>query len=292
MRFCATVLILFVALLTVESQTKRALLVGIGEYPSETGWSAIHGDNDVPLISDVLIKRGFAPENIDKLTNNQATKKKIMESLKKLKTRANPNDIIYIHFSTHGQQVTDIDGDEEDGFDEAIIPFDASKAFNKGSYEGENHLVDDELNSVLSEIRAKIGKSGTLLVVVDACHSGDSTRGETDVNDSIVIRGTNEVFNIGAKRDFKVKSVVKKIDWVEISATQSYQNNYEFKINGMYYGSLSYAIKLTLPELTYGSDFTTLFKLIQQKREEMNVSRYPQRPMMLGNSFYLNQKVF
>jgi hypothetical protein len=35
-----------------------------------------------------------------------------------------------------------------------------------------------------------------------------------------------------------------------------------------------------------------LFELIQKKRKEMDVVRYPQRPMIEGEIYYLNQKVF
>ena len=291
MKFCVAVLFLFVSILTVESQTKRALIIGVGTYPDESGWTTIHGDNDVPLIVSALTAKGFEPDKVATLINQQATKKNILNSLKKLTAEANLNDIIYIHFSTHGQQVTDLDGDEEDGLDEAIIPFDARKAFVKGIYEGKNHLIDDELYKLLSALRVKIGKAGTLVVVIDACHSGDSTRGRTDLNDSIVVRGTDEVFNMESKKN-QTRQSVKKIDWVEISATQPYQSNYEFRLNGMYYGSLSYAIKMILPELTDKDDFVSMFKLIQKKREEMNVSRFPQRPMIEGESIYLKQKVF
>jgi hypothetical protein len=275
----------------IDAQTKRALIIGIGAYPPESGWSIIHGDNDVPLIADALSRRGFNQDHIVKLVNNQATKKNILEQFNLLTHKAQNNDIIYIHFSTHGQQVVDTDGDEEDGLDEAIIPYDARKTFVKGVYEGKNHLIDDELNILLSAVRKKIGKSGTLVVVIDACHSGDATRGNSSEYDTISVRGTSEVFQIGLKAKFNPK-LVKTVDWVVISATQSYQNNYEYKVNGTYYGSLSYAIHLALPELTNKDDFNGMFKAIQKSREDMNVSRYPQRPMIDGDRFYLNQKVF
>jgi len=291
MRLLITVLILLYSFLPVESQTKRALIIGIGAYPIESGWCTIHGDNDVPLITDALIQKGFNSDKIVSLINEQATKRNIIKKFNQLIEQSHLNDVIYIHFSTHGQQVTDIDGDEEDGLDEAIIPFDAFKTFVKGVYEGKNHLIDDELYKLLSALRKKIGKFGSLVVVIDACHSGDATRGNSIENDSIVVRGTTEVFQAGPKRDYLAKPL-KSIDWVEISATQSYQNNYEYKVNGSYCGSLSYAIKLTLPFLTGNEDFSDMFKIIQKKREEMNVSRYPQRPMIEGESIYLNQKVF
>lgn len=53
-------------------------------------------------------------------------------------------DIIYIHFSCHGQPVEDIDGDEDDDWDEAIVACDAKKEYLKGVYTGESHIIDDE----------------------------------------------------------------------------------------------------------------------------------------------------
>lgn len=147
----------------IEAQTKRALIIGIGAYPPESGWSTIHGDNDVPIIADALSRRGFSQDHIVKLVNDQATKKNILKQFNLLTHKAQINDIIYIHFSTHGQQVLDIDGDEQDSLDEAIIPYDARKTCVKRVYEGKNHLIDDELNQLLSALRKKIGKLLSLI---------------------------------------------------------------------------------------------------------------------------------
>lgn len=289
MRFLFTFLFSLFCFFPVNSQTKRALIVGIGAYPAESGWNLIHGDNDVPLMTESLIQKGFDPDKIVKLVNEKASKKNILKKFNQLIDQAQINDIIYVHFSTHGQQVIDLDGDEEDGLDEAIIPFDAHKTFLKGIYEGKNHLTDDELNKILSTLRKKIGKTGSLVVVIDACHSGDATRGNVNDSDSIFIRGTSEVFQAGTQKGY-TGNVLKPVDWVVISAAQSYQNNYEYRNNGSFYGSLSYAIKLTLPDITDKENFSDMFKIIQKRREEMNVARYPQRPMIEGE--YLNQKVF
>lgn len=291
MKYYLTILFFVITILSVEAQIKRALIIGIGNYPIESGWCKIHGDNDVPLINDILTSKGFSTNNIKCLTNENATRKNIVKSFNQLIKQSQSNDILYIHFSTHGQQIVDTDGDEADGLDEAIIPFDAQKTFVKGAYEGKNHLIDDELNLYLTSLRKKIGKAGSLLVVIDACHSGDATRGNDDGEDSVIVRGTADIFQAVPKRSY-VPQPPKSQDWVVISACQSYQNNYEYKVNGTFYGSLSYAIKLTLPDLTNGDDFANMFKMLQKRREEMNVARYPQRPMIEGDSFYLNQKVF
>jgi len=291
MKYLLALLFLIFGLNSVEAQTKRALIVGIGAYPSESGWCKIHGDNDVPLISTALIHKGFITNNIRCLTNENATKKNIIKSLNQLIKQAKINDFLYIHVSTHGQQIVDVDGDEADGLDESIIPFDAYKTFVKGQYEGKNHLIDDELNRYLTSLREKIGKSGSLLVVIDACHSGDATRGTGSEMDTVVVRGTADVFQAGMKKNF-VPRPEKPLDWVVISASQSYQNNWEFLHNGEYFGSLSYAINLTLNDLSGKENFLDLFNDIKKKREEMNVARYPQKPMIEGGNYYQNQKAF
>jgi hypothetical protein len=47
---------------------------------------------------------------------------------------AQPNDSLFFHYSGHGGQTKDMDGDEEDGFDEVVYPVD---------FETAGHIVDD-----------------------------------------------------------------------------------------------------------------------------------------------------
>ena len=291
MKIFLSLFLLCFSFLFVSAQTKRAIVIGIGAYPAESGWCKIHGANDVPLIASMLGSKGFVAKNIQCLINDNATKKGIISSFNLLIRQAQPKDVIYIHFSTHGQQVTDLDGDEDDGLDEAIIPFDARKDYVKGVYEGKNHLIDDELNIYLEKIRKQIGKDGSLLVVIDACHSGDATRGDRSDDDSLVIRGTNDIFKLEGSKSTH-SQMRRELEWVVFSASQSYQNNYEYKLNGEYFGSLSYAIKLAFNELSEKSSFSDFFSLIQSKRTNMNVARYPQRPMIDGTDFYQKQIAF
>ena len=105
-------------------------------------------------------------------------------------------DLVYIHFSCHGQPVEDLNGDEPEGWDEALVPIDAKKVYQKGVYEGKNHIIDDELNEYLREIRTKVGKNGFVYVVVDACHAGSSYRGDEEER---ITRGTNRGFTASNK---------------------------------------------------------------------------------------------
>ena len=220
----------------VRGQNRHALVIGLGEYMDKT-WGNIHGDRDVPIVKQMLAACGY--KDIETLINRSATKKNIKREFNALVCRCKKGDVVYIHFSGHGQQVTDVDGDEDDGFDEAWIPYDAYFAYSK-SYKGEKHLVDDELNGMLSLIKKKIGDTGQLLVVVDACHSGDSSRGEEE--DSVCVRGTDKDFVI----PLKVKPIKKpkaKEDWIMISACRDYQINCELRTQkGEYYGMLTYAL--------------------------------------------------
>lgn len=102
--------------LYLQAQNKRALVIGLGEY-EDTSWSAVHGDKDVPIIVEML--KYYKYNDVKTLVNKQATKKQIVSEFQKLAKRCLAGDIVYIHFSGHGQRMTDIDGDEEDGLDEA-----------------------------------------------------------------------------------------------------------------------------------------------------------------------------
>ena len=166
----------------MQAQSKRALLIGISnyskyDYPPDHEWDNIHGANDVRLLVPTLTKQGFT---IDTLTNAEATAVNIRKRLENLEKTAEPGDMVYIHLSGHGQPVEDADKDEKDGWDEAFIPVDAQKRYVKGKYEGENHILDDELNVIFSKIRKKIGPKGFVYVIVDACHAGTSSRGTDD----------------------------------------------------------------------------------------------------------------
>ena len=50
--------------------------------------------------------------------------------------------------------MTDIDGDEEDGLDEAWIPYDGYLQYSNKD-RGENHLVDDEIGLLLTKVYKK-----------------------------------------------------------------------------------------------------------------------------------------
>ena len=252
MRIYAAILLLLLAILPVRSATKRALLVGISEYPeyktADASWQPIHGANDVELISETLKGQGFKITNV---LNSNATASNIRKAMKNLQTETRAGDIVYLHFSGHGQPFEDLDGDEDDGWDESIIPYDAQKVYVKGQYEGANHITDDELHSYFQRLMSKVGPSGLVCVVIDACHAGNTYMGDEEDEEETFLRGTKKGFSphakdyhprINAKGRFQIVKKADQGDVIVLEACRSYQSNYEIKQNGKFYGPLSYYV--------------------------------------------------
>ncbi len=177
--FCS---FLFFTLLTspdiFAQPTNHAALIGVGAYPASTGWAALSSANDMELLSLTLQDVGFQAENIQIIQDEQATKKGITDFLlKEVAPQLHKGDFLLLHFSGHGQQAADDNGDEEDELDECWVPFDSPKQFQAGVYEGENLLRDDEIGRILDDLLARVGDGGHIFLSVDACHSGTSTRG-------------------------------------------------------------------------------------------------------------------
>lgn len=150
---CLTIVFLLSSFAQLYPQTKRAIVIGIGQQ-EDCSWQKINGDKDVPYVVEMLNRAGYSNSNILTLINNKATKENIVDAFNMLIRRCHTNDIVYIHFSGHGQRVTDLDGDENDGWDESWIPYDAYKNYNPKD-NGDKHLIDDEVYLFLNKLKTK-----------------------------------------------------------------------------------------------------------------------------------------
>ena len=279
--------------LSVTAQTKRALVIGLGEQ-QDKAWNKINGDKDVPFVQAMLKNAGF--KSVTTLVNRQATKVGIVGAFKRMAASCKQGDVVYIHYSGHGQQMTDVHNDERDGLDECWIPYDAYRKAS-ATYHGEKHLTDDELNVYLNAIRHKIGEKGKLLVVIDACHSGDGTRGDDDevvrgVEDTLIVdslnaRGLYEVFEMirsllmgdNGKQKFindKAKPLPER--WITISACKSNQVNFEMKKPTV--GKLTYALWTELKKNNKVSNGEFMKRI--RKFVNRNTYSRPQQPEMTG----------
>lgn len=263
--------IFILSALATTAQTRRALVIGLGEQ-LDPSWQKINGDRDVPLVVDMLKANGF--KDITTLVNSKATKKSIVRSLCSLSSRCRPGDIVYIHFSGHGQKMTDLDGDElDDNWDESWIPYDAFRTYCL-SDRGEKHLSDDELHDMLTAMSGKVGDTGSIVVSVDACHSGDATRGPAE--SLPVIRGVQDRFVIpDAPRPTQCVTR-QEPRWVTLSACRDYQLNAE---NPAGYGSLTFALHELWPSLGSDADNATVALHVKRHMKRHGIGlQMPQTP--------------
>lgn len=265
------------------SAEKYGLIIAIGDYPTKTGWSTISSENDVSLIKQALLNHGFIEKNISLLVNDEATKAGIIKAIEDLKAKIKAGDIVVIHYSGHGQQIFDDNGDEIDGKDEALVPYDAWVRYTF-NYKGENHLRDDELGNIIANFRNTLGNKGQLVLILDSCHSGSTTRGRKS-------RGGKATFapddwkpleNDKTKGSAMVERTIvnpNAAPFVLISGASADELNYEYEG----FGSLSFAFSKAMADL--GSDFTYR-QLFSKIAANMNVISPKQTPTIEGDIDY------
>ncbi len=138
---------------------KLALCIGINDYPG-TGSDLSGCINDAADWAKLLSQKGFT---VTRMLDKEATGKNIREAIKAMIEGAVKGDTVFFQYSGHGTYIPDKDGDESDGTDECLCPYDL---YTKGP------ITDDELNDLFT---AK--KNGVKLVLFsDSCHSGTVTR--------------------------------------------------------------------------------------------------------------------
>jgi hypothetical protein len=137
---------------------RRALCVGIDQY-SQSPLSGCVAD--ARLWMSTFVQLGFEPPVT--LLDGQATRQAILDELARLLQASGAGDIVAFQYSGHGTQVPDTNGDEDDGTDEAICPYD----MDSGAF-----LVDDDLADVL----ALTPQGVNVTLFMDCCHSGTVSR--------------------------------------------------------------------------------------------------------------------
>ncbi|MCJ7713062.1 caspase family protein, partial [Candidatus Bathyarchaeota archaeon] len=262
-------------------------------------WGDISSVNDVSLIQSLLLKQNFQDKDIIVLKDESATKSGIVDNFRSIISNAKKGDIVFFHFSCHGQQVMDNLSkyqDELDGFDEAIVPYEAPPYYKKKEYTGQNHLLDDELGQLLYQIRQKVGETGDVIVTIDACHSGTATRGfgksrgtnikiaPDDYQPPVEIdEGTGVCESVGKFNG--INSGLAPI--VVISASGQDEANYEYVDKNLEtFGSLSYALSVVFSDLQKNMTYIAAFEKIKIK---MNQIVPKQTPQIEGN---INREVF
>jgi hypothetical protein len=145
----------------------KALLVGINKYPDPR--NSLRGCiNDILDMEYLILDKNkvYAKEHIKKITDQEATKKGILQQIEWLIKDPAPGDQLLFHYSGHGAQAPTLHpAIEKDGLDEIICPYD---------YDGTNEtmLRDKEFSCLF----AGIPKGVHFVWISDSCHAEDLSR--------------------------------------------------------------------------------------------------------------------
>jgi hypothetical protein len=258
---------------------KKALLVGINRYPDPS--NGLQGCvNDVLQIRETLERHfGFTdPGCVRPLTDGRATRKAILEGLAWLTAGAAPGDSLVFHYSGHGSQVPDRHGDERDGLDEILCPFDLDR---------DHPLTDDELAAAVSGVP----KGALLTVILDCCHSGTGLRVPAASGSTIRPRFLpHPAAPANGRRPVRRFGVsVTKTNAVLIAACRDDQTSADALIGGKYRGAHTYHLCRALRE---GNWSATYRGIVAAAGKGLSRAGFDQVPQLEGPSRLLDTFVF
>lgn len=265
----------------ISQVKKHALIVAVSDYQGK--FMPIHTEKDVELIDGALKRQNFNEADIHILQRSDATKAVIINEIEKLATKMNSGDIIFIHFSCHGQQIPDDSGDEIDGLDESLLPYDAEPFLEGGTYNGELHLRDDEIGELLNKLREKAGSTGTVLLSVDACYSGTISRGPDETSVRGIVSPVEPKFYETDKSGIIEQDNFNIGNLIVLSASSCHQVDHEIRDDDGYpVGPLSYSLSKALRNESLNKNMTYrgLFDII---KNEMGIKLPLQTPQIEGN---------
>jgi hypothetical protein len=154
---------------------KKALLVGINNYAYFKPLKGCH--NDVRRMFAMLTDL-FHFDQINRLMEQDVRRSELLWRMNWLIDGAQPGDRLLFHFSGHGAQTVDQNGDEGDRKDELICLYDMQWS-DRNSY-----LLDDELWHWAQRCPPGV----RLIVSLDTCNSGTGTRfSNMDPDDGSVV---------------------------------------------------------------------------------------------------------
>lgn len=274
---------------------KKALCIGINNYPG-THMDLQGCVNDANDWAAELAARGF---KVSQLLDEQATKAAMLEAMAALIGKGAKGDTLVITYSGHGTYQPDTDGDEADGLDEALCPYDLQ---TKGEA-----LTDDEIRNLFLTRKAGV----RIVLIADSCHSGTVTRaaqGEKDADtrprfmpmgnwlpakllprDRSGKAATTMAAPSGASP--LIAAYSNKLGDLLLAGCKEGPNNYSYdaRINGRFNGAFTYyalkALKSQKPVATYADWYKAIGKYLPS-------ANYPQVPQIVGSAGARQGKIF
>jgi len=259
------------------SPTKRALLIGIDDYPNLSKESQLRGcGNDLTLLSNLLSKRfEFPTNNISFLCNEHATRERILEAFQELVKVVQKDDVVVVQYSGHGSYVED-DSGKGSRRTETIVPYDSGRQPpNRPSTD----IEDVEISKTLLEPLNR--KTPFVTLLFDSCYSGSILRDDFDM----AIRGI-EPASDGKLRNRSMANDLgsgyipdlTRERYALLAACRANEGAAEISIKGTRYGAFTYHL-CTLIKEGYSGEIRTLFQLASTKV----TAHYPnQHPILEG----------
>ena len=275
---------------------KRALLIGINKYQMD-GADLRGCVNDVQDLSAALTEfYGFEKRDITTLIDGAATQKAMLAGIKRLVRDSKKGDVVVLHYSGHGSNVPDNDGEESDGRDETLCPTDL---------DWDDPFRDDWLRREFD--RLKDGVNFT--VIMDCCHSGTNTRAilppdapikqrylpspwglkAAESGRSLPKKVTSELRR-STRSARKGRDIVKaELPEVLITGCRDTQTSADAFINSRYNGALTFslvdAIRRTKGRLTYN-------ELHDRASATLKARNFDQVPQLEGRKANFDRPVF
>ncbi|HPD60311.1 MAG TPA: caspase family protein, partial [Thermodesulfobacteriota bacterium] len=233
--------------------------------------------NDVTNIRDILLKYfGFTTKDIRVLTDERATRKNILSRLSWLVGKARAGDCLLFHYSGHGSQIIDRDGDElKDRMDEIICPHDMD-------WDG-NFITDDDLRNQFKNLSQEVN----LEVLLDSCHSGTGTREMMGITAlpmelSFKPRFLPPPVDIACRADdddIEVRRLLKgnnPLNHVLFAGCRDNQTSADAYINGSYNGAFTYYLAKHLRDMQGNISRSELIKRVRASLKFNGFSQVPQ----------------
>ncbi len=272
---------------TTELRVKRALLIGIDKYPKLTQLEGCV--NDVRLMQSILQENfGFPPENVTLLADARATRDAILAALDALVERTGQDDIVVIHYAGHGSQMTDREGDEPDGMDETIMPFDS-----EGRWGVNRDITDDEIHLRLIGLGQKTSYT---TLIFDSCHSGTITRDAFGVKSRSVEPDTRLVSELppspipeAARQAMRASGpsgwMPLTDQYVLLAGCRDEETSFEYRPpegdGKVTHGALTYFLTEQLRQATPGTSYRDVF---ERAAANVNAANGNQHPQMEGRA--------
>jgi len=255
---------------------KYALIVGINKYQM-SGCDLNGCVNDADKMYNLCRIYGF--DEIKVLTDEAATQENIILNLTSMVNNTAAGDEVFYAHSGHGTQVVDMDGDEVDGLDECIVPYD---------HDWDRPFTDDRLASCLRNLH----NEAYLSVLIDACHSGSAT---DNIVKNIVMPESMRKLVIGKslrKNYFGVKNSNPTTQrHILLAGCKDNEYSYELQFGNKSYGALTFLFEKTIRSKAFrNSNWNRIFR--SAYRRVVRKTGNAQHPVLSGETNLKKRIIF